>query len=166
MKKLFIFLFLMSIATSSYSGQQNKIYLNDGSVINGEVISFSNGVYTVNNATFGQIKIDALKIAKIESTSLPNQAISSTQNLTTNPKASVSVKSEIEKYKAAVSNNPEVAAMVTEIATDPYFQELLKDQSVIDAAGKGDLDALTKNEKFMKIANSPKMKGIAEKIKE
>lgn len=73
---------------------------------------------------------------------------------------------EVENYKQKLMSNPETAAVVTSLATDPQIQALANDPEVAAAAKANDLEALMKNEKFMSIVNSPKMQEEVKKIKQ
>jgi hypothetical protein len=161
MKKISIFwLILLTLNIAVYCEQvRNKIELKDGSVINGQIVSYANGVYTINTDTLGEIKVEAAKISKIESinTPLTNTAVNSiaqTGNLT---------QSQMDSYKQALMNDPKNAAIIAELAADPQIQELAKDPQIVDAAKAGDIGTLMKNEKFMNTVRSRKVK---ESIKE
>ena len=66
MKRLIMSLFLVSIAAASASaGGIREVELTDGSVITGEVLSLSNGVYSVKSETLGTMKIGESKIRAI-----------------------------------------------------------------------------------------------------
>ena len=62
--------------------------------------------------------------------------------------------------------NPENAAIVTGLASDPQFQELANDPQVTDAVKAGDINALMKNPKFMDIVNSQKVQDTLSKLKQ
>lgn len=162
MKKLFIFCLLLMMNAVVYGEQVSRIELNDGSVINGQIVSYINGVYTINTDTLGEIKIEAAKISKVEtaSESSLNMPVGSTSQ------TSDFSKSQIDDYRQTLMNNPENASIVTGLATDPEIQDLAKDPQVMEAAKKGDIQALMKNEKFMDAVNSPKIKEAIKKIKQ
>ncbi|MEI8349900.1 MAG: hypothetical protein WCI77_07080 [Candidatus Omnitrophota bacterium] len=163
MKTIFIFwLFLFALSAVVYSEQVSRIELNDGSVINGQIVSYINGVYTINTGTLGEIKIEAAKISKIETAS------ASSSSTSVNPDAQIGniSKSQVDSYRQTIMSNPENASIVTGLATDPEIQELAKDPQIIDAAKTGDIQALMKNEKFMSIINSSKMKEAIKKLKQ
>jgi len=163
LKKIIIFcLSFLALNAAAYCGQVNKIELSDGTVINGEIVSFANGVYTIRTLALGEIKVGALRVSKIESlnrslTNTPDASVASPSNLTP---------SQIDSYKQRLLDNPESAAIVTGLSTDPQIQELAKDPQIADAAKAGDIQALMKNKKFMSIVNDSRIQEEIKKIKQ
>jgi hypothetical protein len=154
LKNIIIFcVFFLASNGVVYCGPINRIELNDGSVINGEILSYENGRYSVSTSALGEITLDALKVSKIESA---DYRFSDTQIDLTGQSGSLS-QLQLNTYKDKLLSNPENAAIITGLAADPQIQELAKDPQIMDAAKSGDIQALMKNEKFMNIVNSSKI---------
>ena len=161
MKRMVIFcLFFTALSAVAYCGQASRIELADGSVVNGEVVSFIDGIYTIKTGTIGEIKVEAAKISKIESANLPalNPPIGSTQANNLTP-------SQIDKYKQEVMSKPGNMAIVTGLATNPAIQDMVKDPQIADAAKSGDIQSLLKNPKFMDMVNDPQFQEAVKKLK-
>ena len=124
----------------------------DGSVINGEIVSYADGIYTINTPTFGAMKVEAKKVSKIESTSPIAQADNPTP-------------SQVSTYGQKLMDNPENAAIVVGLTSNPGLQEMANDPEILEAAKKNDIQALMKNPKFMNIVNSPEIQEAAKKLK-
>jgi hypothetical protein len=163
LKKIIILcLFSLALNVVAYCEQVSRIELTDGSVINGEVTSYANGVYTINTTAFGEIRVASAKISKIESLNPPSPMTSIHSTLQTNNFN----QSQIDEYGQKLMNDPENAAIITGLATDTVIQELAKDPQIVDAAKAGNIQALLRNEKFMNITNSPKIQGALQKLKQ
>ena len=163
MKKIIIFCsFFLALNAVAYCGQLSKIELTDGSVINGEIVSYANSVYTINTTTFGEIKVGAAKVAKIESVNYVSPAASIRPIVQTNN----STQSQVSTYGQTLMKNPENAAIFKGLASDPELQEIAKDPQLQDAAKAGDIQALLKNPKFMNIVNSPEVQEAVKKLKQ
>ncbi len=162
MKKVIILCaFVLFLSSAAYCGQLSKIELADGSVINGEVVSYANGVYTINTANFGEIKVGGGKVSKIESANLllPVAAVKPLIQ------ASDPVQSQVSTYGQTLMQNPENAALVVGLTSNPELQEMANDPELLDAAKRNDIQALMKNPKFMNIVNSPEIQEAAKKLK-
>ena len=162
MKKIIMFCSLIFLLSSAaYCGQLSKIELADGTVINGEIVSYTNGVYTINTANFGEIKVGGGKVSKIESANLllPGAAVKPLVQ-TSDP-----VQSQVSTYGQTLMENPENAAIVVGLTSNPELQEMAKDPEILDAAKRNDIQALMKNPKFMNIVNSPEMQEAVKKLK-
>lgn len=136
--------------------------MTDGSAINGEIVSYANGVYIINSPTFGKMNVMAEKVLKIEFVNyvLPNtpiKPIAQTNN---------SVQSQVSTYGQTLMKNPKNAAIFTGLASDPGLQEKASNPQLLDAAKRGDIQALLKNPEFMDIVNSPEVQEAVKKIKQ
>ncbi len=160
MKKIIIFLFISSACLAvAYCEQASRIELTDGSVINGEVVSFANGVYTINTATLGSVKIESAKISKIQTVNPP---LTNTPHL----EAVNLSQRQIEAYRQKIAGNPQNAAVITGLANNPQVQGLAQDPQIQEAAKSGDIQALLKNEKFMQVVNDPELQETVKKLKQ
>lgn len=161
MKKILLCsIFLLGLSVTAYCGQ--RIELIDGNVIHANVISFMNGIYTLDAGSLGQIKIDASKIKTITMVKQNSIPESNTQNL---PDAS-STQSETARLKDKIASNPEMMGLVAEMARDPQFQELVQDPAIAEALRTQNMNALMSNPKFMAILNDPKIQEIQNKVME
>lgn len=149
--------FLMPAALA-YCGQTSRIELNDGSVINAEVLSLNNGAYTINSSTLGTVTIDSSRIRRIE----PQETAAAGGSAM----PASSVKSEMDKYKTAMMNNPDILRIINDLTSDPQFQKLMEDPEVMKAINSGDIQTLMSNQKFMEAANNPRVNEIKNKLKQ
>ncbi len=154
--------FILGLTLAAFCGQISRIELNDGSVIKAEVVSFENGVYTLDNGPLGKISIPASKIKKIEILDL-NPA--SSGNLPVIPDTA-SLQSKIEQTRNKITNDPEMMKTIKDLANDPQFQEALKDPELVKAAKSGDVNTLMNDDKFMKLLNNVKIKEIENRLQE
>ena len=59
-KTVILYIFFLAFSLSgmhAYCGQISRIELTDGSVINGEIISFADGMYDISTDSLGEMKI-------------------------------------------------------------------------------------------------------------
>ncbi len=145
---------MLALNGLAYCAQTSRLELTDGSVIKAEVISLKNGIYTLNTGALGEIKLEASKIKNIE---IANQEVNPADN---------AIKSKTEQLKQQITNNPGTAKIIAGLATDPQFQEIVKDPEIVNAAKSEDIKALMSNKKFMNLLNHPKVKEIQNELKE
>jgi hypothetical protein len=163
LKKYIIFLlFFLALGISGYCGQASRIELTDGSVVNGEVTSLANGSYTINTASLGVIKIDAAKVAKIESVkssplNAPFDAGTQLNKLTP---------TQINNYRQKLMSNPDNAAVIKNLAANPKIKALAEDPEIVKAAKSGNIQELINNKKFTDAVDSPETEEAAKEIKQ
>ena len=161
MKKIFACLFILLLCRTAFCAGVNRIELADGSVINAQVLSFDNGSYTLDAGSLGIIRVDALKIRRIDSGNQNTPPEENTSNL-----SNTDIKSQMDKVKSKMMTDPETLKMASELTTDPQFQEIMKDPEIVKAVYSGNIQALMSNQKFMAAINHPKIKEIEDKLRE
>ncbi len=125
-----------------------EIELTDGSVISGEIVSLSKGVYTVRSTALGTIQISESKIRTIR-TKGPGGEDSADQ---------------LKSIQQKMTGDADIMSMVRSLQDDPDFQEILKDPEVIKAVQAGDIAALMANPKFMNLLNKQSVQQIKNKL--
>lgn len=145
-----IFLALAVAATIAKAAETREIELTDGSVITGEVVSLSRGVYTVRSATLGTIKIEESKVRIIRSKG-------STGNAGDN-------EGQVKSLQDKMMSDGEIINMVRSLQNDPDVQKILRDPEIMKAVQAGDISALMANPEFMKLLNKQAVQDIKNKI--
>ncbi|MDD5247043.1 MAG: hypothetical protein PHS09_06615 [Candidatus Omnitrophica bacterium] len=143
-----IFLFVFCLSAGYCAGGQ-RIELDDGSVLNAEVKSLENGIYTLDTGSMGEIRLDASRVKKIESGSPgPN-----------------SFASKVHKYQQKMTQDPAALKLMNKLAKDQRFQQIAQDPQILEAIKSGDMQALTSNPKFISLMNDPEIRAIGEEFK-
>jgi hypothetical protein len=145
-----VFLTLAVAATIAKAAETREIELTDGSVITGEVVSLSRGVYTVRSATLGTIKIEESKVRIIRSQG-------STGNAGDNG-------GQVKSLQDKMMSDSEIINMVRSLQNDPDVQRILRDPEIMKAVQAGDISALMANPQFMKLLNKQAVQEIKNKI--
>ena len=148
MRTIFIcILFLLgSIACDVSAGEIKKINLKDGSTIHGEILSLSEGVYTIESVSLGSLKIEESKIGSITSPG--------------------NIKGDIQAIQQQIISNSELLNIILPLQDNPDFKSAMEDPSIIEAVNAGDMEALLSNEKFIKLLSNPEILNIRDRILE
>lgn len=141
---------LFLLAGSAFSGEVREIELSDGSIITGEVISLSNGVYTIKSNSLGTVKLDESKIrsicAKGASSAAPDTG------------------GQVKALQEQMMGNQEIMGMVQSLQNDPDFQKIMEDPEAVKAINSGDMAALMANPGFMKLLKNQTVQDIQRKV--
>ncbi|HOW60014.1 MAG TPA: hypothetical protein PLO78_09865 [Candidatus Omnitrophota bacterium] len=160
-KNFFLILFFLTWVSVAHASQEKRIELTDGSVLDGEIVSFSEGQYTVKNSVLGVIRVEGSKIRAIHG---GDQTTGSSERDVTSLDAAT-VRNEMQKLQPAMVSNPDIMKSLASLISDSDFQALLKDPQVMDAARSLDLKTLMANEKFISILNKPEVNELARRSK-
>jgi hypothetical protein len=161
MKLKSAFFIMLLCYGSAFAGEVRQIKLNDGSVIFGEIVSFSEGVYTVNSGSFGTIKIEDTKIRAI----LSNEVTSNETTTEQLPDFSNSaLGTELQSLQSKIMNDENMMGTIMSLQNDPDFQAILQDPDTISAVMSGDFKTLLNDPKFKKLLDHEAVKDIAKKV--
>ena len=135
---------LGSIACNVSAGEIKKINLKDGSTIHGEILSLSQGVYTIESVSLGALKIEESKIGSI--TPLGN------------------IKEEIQAIQQQIISDSELLNIILPLQNNPDFKNAMEDPSIMEAVNAGDMEALLSNKKFIKLLSNPEILNIRDRV--
>jgi hypothetical protein len=151
------FLSLALFTTSAAAGEKREIELKDGSVVSGEVLSLTNGIYTIRSDSLGTVKLEESKVRAIRSIPPVTSGASA--------EAVSASAGEVRSLQEKMMSDKEVMGMIQSLQNDPDFQKLLEDPEVLKAVQAGDIATLLGNPKFMNLLNNPTVKDIQKKVK-
>ena len=146
---ILIFIVIAAAATLVNGAEIREIELTDGSVIAGEIVSLSGGVFTVRSATLGMIPIEESKVRTIR-----RKTASGTAGDPAGP---------IKSLQDKMLNDPETMPMIQSLENDPDFQTILQDPEIMKALQNGDLITLMANPRFMGLLNKQTVQEIKNK---
>ncbi|KHD04849.1 hypothetical protein PN36_00975 [Candidatus Thiomargarita nelsonii] len=144
----YFFILLMFWYTGVFAGPARQIELTDGSVITGEIVSFSNGIYTIKSNHLGLLKIEDSKVRSIDSGSRDSNASFG----------------DLQGLQNLIMSSPDMMNTIMSLQDDPDFQAALQNPEVMRAVTSGDVNALLSNPLFMKLIENPRMKEIVQEV--
>jgi len=139
------------------AGEVSEFALTDGSTIRGEIVSYSNGVYTIESGSLGKVKIDEAKVRVIRVKS----DSSSTQEF-----SSASLSSEAQALQQLMLSDDQLLNNVLSLQDDLEVQAILQDPALVGAVSSGNIDALISNPKFMQLLLNPKIQALTRQVVE
>jgi hypothetical protein len=139
----------LAAATVVNAAETREIELTDGSVITGEVVSLSDGIYTVRSATLGTLRIEESKVRviRLQGSAAQNDA-----------------GSQAKSIQDKMLGDIEIMDTIRALQNDPDLQKILQDPEIMEAVQTGDIDALMRNPAFMKLLNKQAVQDINKKL--
>jgi hypothetical protein len=147
-----ILILLLSYA-NVFADDPQQIELKDGSTIAGEIISLSNGIYTIESDSLGSIKIEKSKIRTIHAKSYQRKS-----------SPLPAVKNTVQALQDTIMSQPNLMQMIMALQNDPDIQMALQNPKVMGAVMSGNINALIDNPEFQKILKNPKVQAISREI--
>ena len=151
MKRAFLLSLLLLIlgAIPTLAGPTQRIELHDGSVIQGEVLSFDGSVYTIRTASLGTITVPASRVHTIH---MEGSGSSLTE------------KHEYRDLQQGILGSPDTLNMILGLQDDPDVQAVLQDAELMKAVQAGDLERLLANPKFLRLLENPRVQDIGKRV--
>ena len=155
---IFVPLILGILGGAVSAGDKRDIELTDGSVISGEIVSYADGIYTINTKSLGTVRVEAGKIRALRSRA--GQAGSGERTVP----SQAEVTGQIQALQQQVMGDSEIMNMILSLANDPEFRKVLEDPDIVRAVNAGDIEALMSNPTFMKLLGHPRIRDIRNKV--
>ena len=155
-----IFLFLWIVPSSSHAGVVSQIKLLDGSVIQAEIISFSNGAYKLRSESLGTISVAEDRVQSIR----PNksQIPGTPAQLET---ADPPVGQKVQGLQQKLTSDPKTMEMLLDLGNDPSMIGVLNDKDLMRAIQQGNLSTVIKNPKIQKLMKSKAVGDVIQRSK-
>ena len=155
-----IFLFLWVVSSASHAGVVNQIKLVDGSVIQAEIISFSNGVYKLRSEMLGTLSIAEDRVLSIR----PNksQIPGTPAQLET---ADPPVRQKVQGLQQKLTSDPKTMEMLLDLRKDPSMIGILNDKDLMRAIQQGNFSTVIKNPKIQKLMKSKAVEEVIQRGK-
>ncbi len=148
-------LLIVALSALVFAQQPSQtITLKDGTTLKGQLISVTNGSYTIDSPAVGQVTVSADQISSITSAG----ASSATPNiLSADGKLSANT---VNSIKTNMLQDPEIMSLMQELVQDPSVVEMLKDPSLMQAALSMDPEQVKNNPQVQKLVQNPTMQKI------
>lgn len=138
----------------------SHIELNDGSVVVGEIESFSNGTYTVKSS-LGMLAIPEKNVTNIRTGSSSGKAKDEGRNAGNSGGGAGGMPSDLTN---AIISDSAIMEKVMELNNDPDVKAILNDPAAMQAIQTGDMSALMSNPSFMKLLTKPQIEDISRRV--
>ena len=148
----FISASLIFFVASVYAGATQKITLQDGSNVSGEVLSLSDGVYEIKTQSMGVLSIKQSEVQSIqaEGASSNSQPVFDAQ--------------QFQAIQKSIMSNPQIMQSIQSLQSDPAFQAVINDPEIMRAIQSGDFGALANNPKIKQLTNHSVVKQLSRDI--
>ena len=154
-----LFLLASSLVCCAVSSAAT-IELRDGTVIQGEVKSLQDGVYTIETASVGTLHVRAQDVRSIDQGGKPSSASGASRT----DHGPAVADDALDAVKSQIAADPKLLQAVLGLQDDPEVLALLADPEVAKAIAAGDYNALTSNAKVAALMNNPKVRAIIDAL--
>ena len=132
--------------------------LNDGSVIQGEIETLQNDVYTVETDSLGTVRVRKQDVRSIDHSD--DSPRSSPARSRTN--GSPPDQADLQAMQSRMMQNPNLFSMIEALQSDPEVQAVLSDPEIMSAVASGDFQTLMSHPKIIELTKNAQMREVIE----
>ena len=148
---------------SAFAGEIREIVLTDGSVITAEILSFTNGVYTLQSDIMGKIIVEDEKVKEIRKKSAGKAA--EKQDMASPALKGLNLNGQdFQGIQESITGNPELMEIVNSLENDPDIQKIMADPRLMEAVRSGDVGTLITTPEVQRLLNNPKVQSIGREL--
>ena len=145
------FLTFLATFVTEVASAETRIEMLDGSTVNGEVVSFSDGRYVITSPSLGRLEIAESEIRSIE----PGGAGG----------VGGGYGAQIQSIQQQILANPNWVEMIMSLQSDPTLQAALNDPIFMHLIMSGDLEALKRNPRFLELLDNPSIQAVVSAVR-
>ena len=153
--RLFIIVAAANLALCAHAQSAKIITLKDGSVVKGNVLQLTDGVYTLETDNLGKVTVPESDVMSITSIS---------EGAPAQDTAGASLKGQVQEMQTSLLSDPEVMTEIQNIMQDPEIRGVLSDPAFMNAIMSHDPNQIKQNEKTQYLLQNPKFQSLMEKI--
>ena len=141
--------------------------LKDGSVIKGQLADFHQGIYLIQSAHLGQVRLNEADVISITNEGAAPAATSPTTTGAGNI-AGVPLTGQMSAMRNEILTNPQLNQQVQQLAQDPTIVQIFSDpafmQELMQAMSGQDPSVIQNNPKFQQLLANPALKGFIDQM--
>jgi len=151
--------------------EQKSITLKDGSVIRGELVNFSNGLYTVKTANLGELKLSESNVVGMVNASaaaaMPQQAAQAPA-MGQGAMGAGNFSGAMANVQNQIMGNPQTMVAIQALAEDPEIMAMMSDpafvQQLMGALSGNNIEGLSHDPRIQKLMSNPKVQAIVQQV--
>lgn len=159
-----IFLLLIVLTPSAFAADKH-ITLKDGSVIKGELISYENGLYTVQTENLGRLQLPEANVMSVSSEAAVAAPASAQGEQAV---AAPSFSNKVSSMQTQIMNDPQAMQAVQAMAEDPEIAAMISDPNFVKqlqaAVSGNNVDSVAEDPRIQQLMANPKMQALIEQL--
>lgn len=152
-----------------FAGTTKHITLKDGSVINGELVSFEGGIYTVQTENLGRLQLPEGNVVSVinedAAPAMPPQAAVQQPSQAGNAGFS----GQVSAMQTQIMSNPQSMQTIQAMMEDPEIAAMMADpnfmKDLTTAVSSNDPQSIASNSNVQKLMNNPHMQALIQQAR-
>ena len=163
-RAIYVLLFFLLVSPITFAATAKQIALKDGSVIKGELVSFENGIYTIQTENLGRLQLPEVDVVSVANEGAATQAPAMAQQAGATPEFS----NKVSAMQTKIMGDPQAMQTVQAMAEDPEISAMISDPNFIkqltSAVSGNDMNSVADNPNIQRLMNNPKMQAFIQQL--
>ena len=147
------------LAESPLPEARDRLVLNDGSVVAGELLGFDGDTYTFRSDSLGTLELAAERVARLYTRGSDSAAAGEANGFLPPPAVALGDGDSSDEPMGPLD-------MLLQLQRDPQIRVVVEDMLAITALASGDTDAVLRSPKLMKLFDDPLTRMVVLRILE
>ena len=159
-----VFLLFSFFTPLAFAGSTKQIALKDGSVIKGELVSFENGIYTIQTDNLGQLQLPEANVLSVANETIAAQAPQVAAQAGSAPNFS----NKVSTMQNQIMADPQAMQAVQAMAEDPEIAAMISDPDFVKqltaAVSNNNVESVAGDPKIQQLMSNPKMQALIQQL--
>ncbi|HYN76407.1 MAG TPA: hypothetical protein VES73_01275 [Lamprocystis sp. (in: g-proteobacteria)] len=158
---LAILLGAFTFGASAVFAGDSRIELRDGSVVSGELVSVTNGMYRIRSRNLGEIQVREADVMAVRPGSTAAEPVAAP----TSPRTEIAGPgANLAGIQQQLLGNPQTMAAITQLQNDPAITSALSDPEFARLILSGDVEKLRSDPRFQRLLENPAIQAIVGQV--
>jgi len=120
----------------------SRVELKDGSILTGDLVGYSGGIYTLRSPTLGEVRLDESKVLSVRPGAPADPAGVDASGGLGGLQAALDLAGQVQATQQRLISDPAVVGMIVALQNDPAIRAVLSDPAFLSLMTSGNLQAI------------------------
>jgi hypothetical protein len=143
----------------------SRVELNDGSVLTGDLVGYTGGIYTLRSPTLGEVRLEESKVRSVRPGAASGVAGGDASGGLGGLQIPPDLAGQVQATQRSLISDPAVFGMILALQNDPAIRALLSDPAFLSLITSGNLQAIQGSPGFQDLLRHPGLRAILEQLR-
>lgn len=143
----------------------SRVELKDGSVLTGDLVGYSGGIYTLRSPTLGEIRLEESQVLSVRPGATGDPAGADAAGGLGGLRLPPDLAGQVQATQQRLISDPAVFGMIMALQNDPAIRAVLSDPAFLSLITSGNLQAIQGSPGFQELLQNPGLRAILEQLR-
>jgi len=143
----------------------SRVELKDGSVLTGDLVGYSGGIYTLRSPTLGEVRLEESKVVSVRPGAPADPAGVDAAGGLGGLRLPPDLAGQVQATQQRLIADPAVFGMIMALQNDPAIRAVLSDPAFLSLITSDHLQAIQGSPGFQELLQHPVLRAILEQLR-